>query len=222
MRASPARPAQQQHAVPARRGSAAARQRGLTTGTLPAVRGAACVSWRESKANKWEAGDAKLKATYPTRAELDGWLDKQCQASKDKSLWKRTRAAKKKAAQAAEGGAAQAAALKKPALTREGARELLTAALDAFKQPANKEELLAIVAECDALGPEQAGMMKMVKLMPAVQSMLGPALTAAGFKADDLMTVAMQIQAFSGEDPSIAIDVSKLMQAVQGDLSGLM
>ena len=115
---------------------------------------------------KWEAGDAKLKATYPTRAELDGWLDKQCQASKDKSLWKRTRAAKKKAAQAAEGGAAQAAALKKPALTREGARELLTAALDAFKQPANKEELLAIVAECDALGPEQAGMMKMVMCCP--------------------------------------------------------
>ena len=207
------------------------------------MRGAACVSWRESKANKWEAGDAKLKATYPTRAELDGWLDKQCQASKDKSLWKRMRAAKKKAA--------QAAALKKPALTREGARELLTAALDAFKQPANKEELLAIVAECDALGPEQAGMMKMVKLMPAVQRMLGPALVEKGFAADDLMTVAMQIQArapapapalaaatrppphhvrcrvlrrqgFGAEDPSIAADTAKLMQAVQGDLSGLL
>ena len=48
---------------------------------------AACVSWRQTKAKKWEEGDEKLKASYPTREELDAWLDKQCQASKDKSLW---------------------------------------------------------------------------------------------------------------------------------------
>merc|ERR1712146_617302 len=107
-----------------------------------------------------------------------------------------------------------------PALTKESARALLDQAFAAFK--ANKDELEQLVQECEMMGPEQAGMMKMVKLMPAVQRMMGPALEAAGFKADDLMTVAMQIQALGGEDPSIAIDVSKLMQAVQGDLSGLM
>merc|ERR1712224_313277 len=56
---------------------------------------AACVSWREARAKKWEDGDEKLKATYPTREALDAWLDKQCKASKDKSLWKRTHAKKK-------------------------------------------------------------------------------------------------------------------------------
>ena len=94
--------------------------------------------------------------------------------------------------------------------------------MDTFQEPANKDQLVAIVKECEAGPPENAQMMKMMKLMPAITAMVGPKLVNAGFKADDLMTVAMQIQAFSGEDPSIAIDVSKLMQAVQGDLSGLM
>ena len=61
----------------------------------------ACVAWRESRSAKWEAGDEKLKASYPERAALDAWLDKQCANSKNKSLWKRTRTAKKKAAAAA-------------------------------------------------------------------------------------------------------------------------
>ena len=30
---------------------------------------------RPPQAEKWEAGDEKLKATYPTKAELDAWLD---------------------------------------------------------------------------------------------------------------------------------------------------
>jgi len=59
---------------------------------------AAVVSWREAKAAKYEAGDEKLLASYPTREAFDAWLDKQSASSKNKSLWKRTRAAKKKAA----------------------------------------------------------------------------------------------------------------------------
>lgn len=173
---------------------------------------AACISWRESKTKKWEAGDEKLKSAYQTREELDAWLDKQCAASKNKSLWKRTRAAKKKAAQAPPTSTT---------LTREGARVLLTKALDTFKQPANKEELMNIVKECDAMGPEQAGMMRFAKLIPAVQKIMGPTLEEAGYGSDELMSVAMQIQAFAPDDPSIAADVGKLMKAVQGDLSDL-
>ena len=70
---------------------------------------AAVVSWREARTAKWEAGDAKLNESYPTRAEFDAWLDKQSKSSKDKSLWKRTRTAKKKAAAAAAASAAPAA-----------------------------------------------------------------------------------------------------------------
>mmetsp|Transcript_33784 Transcript_33784/g.53714 ORF Transcript_33784/g.53714 Transcript_33784/m.53714 type:complete len:215 (-) Transcript_33784:119-763(-) len=50
---------------------------------------AACTKWRETKEKDWEEG--KLKEKYPERADFDAWMDKQCKASKDKSLWKRTR-----------------------------------------------------------------------------------------------------------------------------------
>ena len=69
---------------------------------------------------------------------------------------------------------------------------------------------------------EQGGMMKMVKLMPVVQRMIGGALSEHGFDpANDLMTVAMQLQAF--DEPSIKADVAKLMKAVMhGDVTDLV
>ena len=175
---------------------------------------AAVQTWRGGKEAKWAEGDEKLKAMYATQAEFDAWLDSTSENSMNKSLWKRTRLAKKKVAQAA---AAPAGA---PALTKESARALLTKAVDTFVLPANKAKLSAIVAECDAGPPESASMMKMMKLMPAVQEMMTEPMTAAGFGPDDLMSVMMQIKSFEGEDPTIAADTEKLMKAVQGDLSG--
>ena len=58
----------------------------------------ACQSWRDSRLAKWEGGDAKLKEKHPTREAFDAWLDQQCASSKNKSLWKRTRAKKKREA----------------------------------------------------------------------------------------------------------------------------
>eukprot|EP00316_Scyphosphaera_apsteinii_P013481 CAMPEP_0119321560 /NCGR_PEP_ID=MMETSP1333-20130426/55717_1 /TAXON_ID=418940 /ORGANISM="Scyphosphaera apsteinii, Strain RCC1455" /LENGTH=206 /DNA_ID=CAMNT_0007328563 /DNA_START=209 /DNA_END=829 /DNA_ORIENTATION=- len=52
--------------------------------------------WRESRTAKWTAGDAQLTKALPTREAFEAWLDKQSLASKNKSLWKRTRAAAKK------------------------------------------------------------------------------------------------------------------------------
>ena len=63
---------------------------------------------------------------------------------------------------------------------------------------------------------------KMVKMMPAVQTMMGPALEEAGFTGEDLMNVSMQIQEFGASDASIAADISKVMKAMQGDLSALL
>merc|ERR1712216_899188 len=60
-------------------------------------------AWRVGKVTKYESENpGKLKEKYPTRADLDTWLDKQGKLSKDESLWKRTRAAKNEAAEKAE------------------------------------------------------------------------------------------------------------------------
>ena len=181
----------------------------------------ACESWKAGRIAKWEGGDEALRGKYATREALDEWVDKTCQASKDKSLWKRTRTAAKKAA--TEGGGGGGAATGKPAaLTKETARSLLDKALSTFKEPSNTADLLGIVKECDAAGdPSAAAMQKMVKLMPAVSKMLTPVLKEFGFGTDDLMTVAMQLQAF--DEPSIKADVGLLMKAVtEGDVSGLL
>jgi len=114
--------------------------------------------------------------------------DETCTNSRNKALWKRTRAAKKPSAAAAPAAP--------PALTKATARELLTSVLDTVKVPANKAKLEEVLKECEGGDAAQAGMMKMVKLMPAVQKMLAPALVAAGYKESDLMMVAMQIQAY--------------------------
>jgi len=175
---------------------------------------AACQSWRDTKVKKWEEGDEKLKATYPNRAELDEWVNSTCLNSKNKSLWKRTRAAKKKAA-------TEAAVLSgPPKLTQETARALLEKALTVFAVPANKEKLTALVTECDAGPPESAQMMKMMKLMPAVQEMMADTLKDAGYAATDLMSVITQIMAFGPSDPTIQAGTETLMKAAQGDLSG--
>ena len=181
----------------------------------------ACQDWRASRAAKWEEGDAKLKEAHPTKEALDAWLDKQCLASKNKSLWKRTRTAKKKAAQALPTQAVHAVAdsaanNSPPALSKEDARAMLTKAMDAFKQPDNKKKLMGIVQECEAAGGD-AGMMKMIKLMPACQELLAPTLKEYGFGTEELMSAALQLQTF--DDASIKTDVAKLMKAMQGDFS---
>ncbi len=38
----------------------------------------ACQKWRDAKLSQWEGGDAKLKESYPTREDLDKWLDATC------------------------------------------------------------------------------------------------------------------------------------------------
>lgn len=75
--------------------------------------------------------------------------------------------------------------------------------------------------ECNEAG-ENAGMMRMMKLAPAVQEMMGPALKEYGYEAEELLSVAMQVQMLGTEDPTIGADVGKLMKAVQGDISGLV
>merc|ERR1711924_153852 len=65
-------------------------------------------------------------------------------------------------------------------------------------------------------------MQKMMQLLPKVQQLMALALTEHGFKADELMSVVMKIQACAADDPTIAADTMKLMKAAQGDISGLV
>eukprot|EP00931_Biecheleriopsis_adriatica_P108712 TRINITY_DN8303_c0_g1_i1.p1 TRINITY_DN8303_c0_g1~~TRINITY_DN8303_c0_g1_i1.p1 ORF type:complete len:346 (-),score=99.92 TRINITY_DN8303_c0_g1_i1:59-1066(-) len=172
-----------------------------------------CQAWRRSKVKSWEEG--KMKDLHSSQEEFDAWLDKQCLSAKNKSLWKRTR---KKEEKKDDGYSTVAP----PALTKETARALLTEALETFKKKDNKEQLLGIVKECEGLDPSTAGMTRMMKLMPAVQTMMGKTLKEYGFGPNDLMSVTMQIQAFASQDPSIATDIAKLMKAVQGDIADLV
>merc|ERR1712232_822797 len=144
-------------------------------------------------------------------SSMRGWISRASH-QKNKSLWKRTR-------QNFEDAEAAAAPSGPPPLTKETARVLLTTAIEKFKQPANKEKLEGLLKECEGADPAQAGMMKMMKLMPVVQEMMAGPLQEHGYGPNDLMSVTMQIQAFGPQDPTIAADVAKLMKAIQGDLS---
>ena len=180
---------------------------------------AACDDWRSAKQAKYDGGDAKLLAKYPDAEAFGAWLDKQCAATKNQALWKRSKAAKK----AKAGGSADAPTApedSKPKMNAKIARTILDGALDAITRPANKEKLVKLVSDIEATGDEsQKGMLRMVKLMPAVSDILAPVLEDSGYGKDDLMTVAMQLQGFASEDPSIGVDTMKLIKAAQGDLS---
>mmetsp|Transcript_128396 Transcript_128396/g.411563 ORF Transcript_128396/g.411563 Transcript_128396/m.411563 type:complete len:344 (-) Transcript_128396:63-1094(-) len=173
--------------------------------------------WRDERTKTYEGGG--LRDKYPTREGFDEWLDKACQSSRNKVLWKRSR--QHKNASLNPIAEAKPPANSPAGLTKETAQELLTKALDTFKVPENKDKLTKIVEECEGMDPGTAGMMKMMKLMPAVQEMMGGTLKEYGYTPNDLMTVTMQIQALGSQDPSIAADVGKLMKAVQGDFSEL-
>ena len=187
----------------------------------------ACVAWRESRSAKWEAGDEKLKASYPDRAALDAWLDKQCANSKNKSLWKRTRTAKKKAAAAAAGdglapAVAKAGVADSATLNVKTARELLDKIMAKFREPATKEKLQAILKEIESMEDTvAASMAKMNKLLPTVQTLLGPSLAEYGFAEDELMTVGMTLMNFGHEDATLARDTQLIMKWSQGDFSDL-
>ena len=102
------------------------------------------------------------------------------------------------------------------------ARAILDAAFAQFR--ANKDSLTKTIQEIENAPGDasQKQMQKMLQLLPKVQQLMAPALTEHGFKADELMSVVMKIQACAADDPTIAADTMKLMKAAQGDISELV
>merc|ERR1712078_277074 len=148
--------------------------------------------------------------------------------TKNQALWKRTRAARRKAkaaqfnSQKVEGSTVTPPAPPPAKMDPKTARAILDAAFAQFK--ANKDSLTKTIQDIeDAPGDASSKQMqKMMQLLPKVQQLMAPALTEHGFKADESMSVVMRIQACAADDPSIAQDTMKLMQAAQGDISGLV
>jgi FKBP-type peptidyl-prolyl cis-trans isomerase FklB len=189
----------------------------------------ACDEWTAKKVKAFEASDAKLTARFADRAALDDWTSTQSQKTKNQALWKRTRAARRKAkaaqfnSQKVEDSNVTPPPAPSPAkMDPKTARAILDAAFAQFK--ANKDSLTkTIQAIEDAPGDASSKQMqKMMQLLPKVQQLMAPALTEHGFRADELMSVVMRIQACAADDPTIAADTTKLMKAAQGDISGLV
>lgn len=132
------------------------------------------------------------------------------------------RARQEAAAKATEDASKFGQMTPKPKLTKASARALLTAALDRAREKENRRRLVETMESCgDGFEGGEAALKKMMMLMPLVESMMGPVLRQYGFEPGDLITVTMEVQAFSKEDPSIADDCAMLMQAVQGDFRKL-
>ena len=188
----------------------------------------ACDQWTEKKVQAFEAGDAKLTARFSDRAALDTWTAQQSQKTKDQALWKRTRGARRKAkaaqfnAKPVEDSNVTPPAPPPAKMDPKTARAILDAAFAQFK--ANKDSLTKTIQDIENSPGDasQKQMQKMLQLLPKVQQLMAPALTEHGFKADELMSVVMKIQACAADDPSIAQDTMKLMKAAQGDISELV
>ncbi|KAH8091239.1 FK506 binding protein [Aureococcus anophagefferens] len=177
---------------------------------------AACDAWREAKAKKYEAGDEKLLAKYADRGAFDAWLDKQCLSTKNQALWKRTKARRA----AARTRRARRRPTRSPSSTPRSRGSSSTAASRPSPCPRRRRSSSRSSRTSRVRATSRKkGMLRMVKLMPVVSEILAPVLDDHGYAKDDLMTVAMQLQGFAAEDPTIGVDTMKLIKAVQGDLS---
>ena len=102
-------------------------------------------------------------------------------------------------------------------MSREQARTAVDLAMAALKQEKHQLRLRGILAECQAVSDPMAQMqLKMQRMLPVVSEILGDAI-----KHDNPMLAMMQLQAHTNSDAKLAIDVSKLMRALTGDLSAI-
>ena len=85
--------------------------------------------------------------------------------------------------------------------------------------PANKDRILAVLAEVNALPADQQMMARMMKVMPLVQEIQQNALAKYGFDfPGGAMQAMMQIQLASQADPEMAEQVKQLMSMATGNV----
>mmetsp|Transcript_46184 Transcript_46184/g.142855 ORF Transcript_46184/g.142855 Transcript_46184/m.142855 type:complete len:131 (+) Transcript_46184:181-573(+) len=114
--------------------------------------------------------------------------------------------------------AAAAAPSGPPQLTKEQAKEALTAALTTFDKEENKKRLADIVAECNTVeDPMMQQITKMQKLVPEVTSMLGSELEKFGITAETLMPAMMQVNMLSMGDEEMQAQCKRIMSFLAGN-----
>ena len=140
----------------------------------------ACVAWRESRSAKWEAGDEKLKASYPERAALDAGSTSsaptrrtsRCGSGRAPPRRRRRRGGRRGlgARPWRSGRRGQ-----RDAQRQDGARAPRQI-MAKFREPATKEKLQAILKEIESMEDTvAASMAKMNKLLPTCRRCSGRA-----------------------------------------------
>ena len=112
-------------------------------------------------------------------------------------------------------------------LSLEQARRVTDLAVEELKKEKNGIELKKILEECESVGKDNPMLqfqMKMGKLIPKVMEILGSQIESvihSKIESAQVMTYVMQIQALSGTDVHLGIQVNKIMKTLSGDFSGL-
>jgi hypothetical protein len=106
-----------------------------------------------------------------------------------------------------------------PQMDQQTCKQALQDAIAAFSVPANKDRILAVLAEVNALPADQQMMMRMMKVMPVVQEIQQNALAKYGFDfPGGAMQAMMQIQLASQTDPEMGEQVKQLMSMATGNV----
>ena len=106
-----------------------------------------------------------------------------------------------------------------PQMDQATCKAALSEAIAAFEIPENKNRILAILQEVNALPPDQQMMQRMMRVLPAVQEIQQNALAKYGFDfPGGAMQAMTQIQLASQNDPEMAEQVKRLMAMASGNM----
>ena len=106
-----------------------------------------------------------------------------------------------------------------PQMDQATCKAALAEAIAAFEIPENKNRILAILAEVNALPADQQIMQRMMRVLPAVQEIQQNALAKYGFDfPGGAMQAMMQIQLASQNDPEMSEQVKRLMAMASGNM----
>jgi len=102
-------------------------------------------------------------------------------------------------------------------VTREDAEDALNKIWGIFKVEENKQRLMNLVKECDAIDdPQKKILAKMQKFTPAVIDLCGDVMGEYGFGQNDIMRGIIEIQAHAASNPQMQTKVQVIMDAFQG------
>jgi hypothetical protein len=105
------------------------------------------------------------------------------------------------------------------------AREIVSLAISALREPVNQTILQSILDEANKIAdPMAATTYKFSHILPKVSEIFGSQVeTVLGHPvpSNQIMGYLMQIQMMSGSDPNLAVEIAKITKTLSGDFSAL-